>query len=67
MRVADSLIELIGGTPLVRLSRLGRALPVEILVKLEAKNPLGSVKDRIAWAMIRDAEERGLPEPWGVW
>lgn len=66
MRVADSLIDLIGGTPLVRLSRLGRALPVEILGKLEAKNPLGSVKDRIAWAMIHDAEERGLLEPGGV-
>jgi cysteine synthase A len=66
MRVADSLIDLIGGTPLVRLSRLGRALPAEILGKLEAKNPLGSVKDRIAWAMIRDAEERGLLEPGGV-
>ena len=66
MRVADSLIDLIGGTPLVRLSRLGRALPAEILGKLEAKNPLGSVKDRIAWTMIRDAEERGLLEPGGV-
>lgn len=66
MRVADSLIDLIGGTPLVRLSRLGRALPVEILGKLEAKNPLGSVKDRIAWAMISDAEQRGLLKPGGV-
>ncbi|HAF70058.1 TPA: cysteine synthase A [Candidatus Acetothermia bacterium] len=66
MRVADSLIDLIGGTPLVRLSRIGRGLPAELLGKLESKNPLGSVKDRIAWAMIREAEERGLLEPGGV-
>lgn len=66
MRVAESAIELIGNTPLVRLARLGRGLPCEILGKLEAKNPLGSVKDRIAWAMIRDAEERGLLRPGGV-
>jgi len=66
MRVADSLIDLIGGTPLVRLSRLGRGLSAEILGKLESKNPLGSVKDRIAWVMIRDAEERGMLGPGGV-
>jgi cysteine synthase len=66
MRVADSLIDLIGGTPLVRLSCLGRGLTAEVLGKLESNNPLGSVKDRIAWAMIHDAEERGLLEPGGV-
>jgi cysteine synthase A len=66
VRVAESAIELIGNTPLVRLSRIGKGLPCEILGKLEAKNPLGSVKDRIAWAMIRDAEERGLLKPGGV-
>ncbi|MBC7222370.1 cysteine synthase A [Candidatus Bipolaricaulota bacterium] len=66
MRVAESAIDLIGNTPLVRLSRIGRGLPCQILGKLEAKNPLGSVKDRIAWAMIRDAEERGLLKPGGV-
>ncbi|MFN3346691.1 MAG: PLP-dependent cysteine synthase family protein, partial [Candidatus Bipolaricaulaceae bacterium] len=66
MRVADSAIELIGNTPLVRLARIGNGLDCEILGKLEAKNPLGSVKDRIAWAMIRDAEERGLLGPGGV-
>lgn len=66
MRVAESALELIGNTPLVRLSRIGQGLPCEILGKLEAKNPLGSVKDRIAWAMIREAEERGLLRPGGV-
>ena len=66
MRIAESAIDLIGNTPLVRLSRIGKGFPCEILGKLEAKNPLGSVKDRIAWAMIRDAEERGLLKPGGV-
>ena len=52
----------IGGTPLVRLLRVGRALPagVEILAKAEHLNPGGSVKDRPALAMIVDAERRGL-------
>lgn len=66
MRVAESALDLIGNTPLVRLSRIGKGLPCEILGKLESKNPLGSVKDRIAWAMIRDAEERGLLRPGGI-
>jgi len=66
MRIADSLIDLIGGTPLVRLSRISRGLPVDMLGKLEMNNPLGSVKDRIAWAMIHDAEERGILAPGGV-
>ncbi len=61
--ISRSVIELIGNTPLVELSRIGRGIPVRILGKLEMKNPLGSVKDRIAWAMIRDAEERGLLKP----
>ncbi|MGQ9699842.1 MAG: cysteine synthase A [Candidatus Bipolaricaulaceae bacterium] len=66
MRVAESAIDLIGNTPLVRLSRIGKGFSCQILGKLEAKNPLGSVKDRIAWAMIRDAEERGLLGSGGV-
>ena len=61
--ISRSVIGLIGNTPLVELSRIGRGIPVRILGKLEMKNPLGSVKDRIAWAMIRDAEERGLLKP----
>lgn len=66
MRVADSAVDLIGNTPLVRLARIGDGLPCTILGKLEGKNPLGSVKDRIAWAMIRDAEEQGRLRPGGV-
>jgi cysteine synthase A len=50
----------IGKTPLVRLNRMGKGLNAEILVKLEAFNPLSSVKDRIGVAMIEAAEEAGL-------
>ena len=61
-----SPVDLIGNTPLVRLERVprGRVSPeVEIWAKLERFNPGGSVKDRAAWAIIRDAENRGLCVP----
>jgi cysteine synthase A len=50
----------IGSTPLVRLNEISGGLPVTILAKLEFKNPLGSVKDRIGLAMIEAAEREGL-------
>src|SRR5262249_62392786 len=50
----------IGGTPLVALPRIGRGLPVPVLVKCEHLNPGGSVKDRIAKAIVDDAERRGV-------
>jgi cysteine synthase A len=61
-KIADSLTELIGKTPLLRLNRYseGKNLSGEILAKLEYFNPLGSVKDRIALAMIEDGEKQGL-------
>jgi cysteine synthase A len=65
-KIADSLCELIGGTPLVRLSRFGRDLPGEIVGKLELYNPLASVKDRIGLAMIEQAEKDGLIQPGGT-
>lgn len=52
--IAASLCELIGGTPLVRLARFGKDLPGEIVGKLELRNPLASVKDRIGLAMEKD-------------
>lgn len=52
----------IGSTPLVRLNRLGAELPASIAIKLESRNPGGSVKDRIGRSMIDDAETRGLIE-----
>ena len=60
MNVHGSVLELVGGTPLVRLTRMAEGLPGEVLVKMESMNPLGSVKDRIALAMIEDAERRGV-------
>ena len=55
--------ELIGHTPVVRLQRLPAAGSAKVYVKLESANPGGSVKDRIALAMIEDAEERGALKP----
>jgi cystathionine beta-synthase len=60
MDVSESLIDLIGDTPLVRLNRTGRHLRCHLLAKLEYLNPGGSVKDRPALAMIRAAEAEGL-------
>ena len=54
----DNILQTIGNTPLVRLNRLAPA-GVEVYVKLESFNPLGSVKDRMALAVIEDAERRG--------
>ncbi|MDR1256978.1 MAG: cysteine synthase A [Spirochaetaceae bacterium] len=62
-RVADSLTELVGGTPLLRPGRFMKLAGIEdanLLFKLECFNPLSSVKDRIARAMIEDAESSGL-------
>jgi cysteine synthase A len=55
-----SVIDTIGQTPLVRLDHLGAGLPGHVYVKLESRNPGGSVKDRIGRAMLDDAEELGL-------
>jgi cysteine synthase A len=65
-RIANGALDLIGGTPLVRLEKIRPAGGAEILAKMEAFNPGGSVKDRIALAMIEDAEERGLLKPGGT-
>src|SRR5689334_20745003 len=61
--IANSVTEVIGNTPMVRLGRLVPAGSAEIIVKMESLNPGGSVKDRIALAMIEDAESRGLLQP----
>ncbi|OFZ19185.1 MAG: cysteine synthase A [Bdellovibrionales bacterium GWB1_55_8] len=60
MRIYSDITQTVGQTPLVRLRRIGKNLPAEILLKLEFFNPLGSVKDRIGVAMIDDAEVRGV-------
>ncbi|HSG86810.1 MAG TPA: pyridoxal-phosphate dependent enzyme, partial [Candidatus Limnocylindrales bacterium] len=71
MQYADSVLELIGGTPLVRLTRVTRDLgPIDrqplVLAKLEGMNPGGSVKDRIGLPMIEAAERAGLLRPGGT-
>jgi cysteine synthase A len=63
MKLASSVLELIGQTPLVRLNRLPRATGATVAAKLESVNPGGSVKDRIALAMLEDAERRGVLRP----
>ncbi|HEX9093425.1 MAG TPA: pyridoxal-phosphate dependent enzyme [Coriobacteriia bacterium] len=60
MDTHGSILDVIGGTPLVLLNRIGAGLPATIHVKLEMLNPGGSQKDRIATAMVDDAERRGL-------
>jgi cysteine synthase A len=58
-RIAGSLCEVVGSTPLVCLARLARGLPGEIIAKMESLNPLASVKDRIGLAMLEQAEKDG--------
>ncbi|HDX9614485.1 TPA: cysteine synthase A [Bacillus toyonensis] len=60
MRVAQSVSELIGKTPIVKLNRIVESDSAEVYLKLEFMNPGSSVKDRIALAMIEDAEKKGL-------
>ena len=62
-RLAGSVLEAIGGTPLIRLNRLPKPGGAAVAAKLESVNPGGSVKDRIAAAMIEDAEQRGVLRP----
>ena len=59
MNVKGSLLELVGNTPLLRINRMAAGLPAAVAAKLESANPGASVKDRIALAMIEDAERRG--------
>ena len=63
MPIYDDITQTVGGTPLVKLNRIGAGLGATIAVKLESRNPLGSVKDRIGVAMVEDAEAKGLIRP----
>jgi cysteine synthase A len=60
--IHDSMLDTIGNTPIIRLHRMGPA-HVQLYVKVEAFNPAGSVKDRLALAIILDAEQRGVLKP----
>lgn len=59
-RIANSVTDLIGGTPLLKLSKLTQDIKAEVVIKLELFNPGGSIKDRIGLSMIKAAEEKGL-------
>ncbi len=65
-RKAETILDLVGDTPIVRLHRLPPSGSAEVWAKLERFNPAGSVKDRIAKAMVEAAEEAGLLQPGGV-
>ena len=64
--IAGTILETVGGTPLVGLRRIGQGLPGRIAVKMESFNPGGSVKDRIAITIVEDAERRGDLKPGGT-
>ena len=59
----DSILEVIGNTPLVRMHRVGAALECNLYAKCEFLNPGGSVKDRIGYQMVIDAEKQGRIKP----
>ncbi len=64
--IAARVIDTIGGTPMIRLNKVTEGISSEILLKCEFRNPLFSIKDRVALSMIRDAERRGLLRPGGL-
>ena len=61
-KIRNSILETVGSTPLVRINSLNTGV-AEVLVKVESRNPGGSVKDRVGIAMVEDAEARGLIKP----
>jgi cysteine synthase len=66
MPIFDSVVDTVGGTPLIRLRRIAAGIDATVLGKMESRNPCASVKDRIGVAMIRDAEQRGTLVPGSV-
>ena len=64
--IFEDIAATVGRTPLVRLGRLGKGLPADLIAKVESRNPGGSVKDRIGLAMIEDAERTGKLKPGAV-
>ncbi|MCW2953541.1 MAG: cystathionine beta-synthase [Conexibacter sp.] len=64
--IVDSILDAVGDTPLVRLSRLGAGLTPQLVAKVESLNPGGSIKDRVAINLVEAAERDGLLQPGGT-
>jgi len=64
--IVDTILETVGNTPMVRLRHLAAECPATVLAKVESFNPGGSVKDRIAVAIVQEAEAKGLLKPGGI-
>jgi cystathionine beta-synthase len=64
--ICENVLEAIGGTPIVRLNRVVGDAPANVFAKLEFTNPGGSIKDRIGWWLLEDAERRGVLKPGGL-
>jgi cysteine synthase A len=62
-RIYEDITGAVGNTPLIRLNRMGKDLPADIVVKLESSNPLSSIKDRIGVSMVDEAEKEALLRP----
>lgn len=66
MKYKNNILEQIGNTPLIKLNRINKGLKPQIFAKLESANPGGSVKDRIGYSMVMDAEKSGELKPGGT-
>lgn len=66
MQVYNNILETIGNTPLVRLNKIGKDIKADLLLKVEYFNPGNSIKDRIGYQMVIDAEKEGLLKPGGT-
>lgn len=66
MQIRNDVLELIGGTPMVKIRRIAADLPCTVAAKLESWNPAGSVKDRTASRIVAEAERKGLLKPGGT-
>ena len=61
--IHDTILNTIGNTPVVKINKIGKNMKCNLFAKCEFFNPGGSVKDRIGWKMVEDAENSGLIKP----